>query len=121
MMQRYKEVDMLTRVYQASPHQLISILFEDLLINLTNAQTAIEHSNFPEKSVRITKALTILHGLESSLDFSVGGGVARQMQAAYRFAKREIIAGNIANDRERLVSATVSIAELSAAWRQIAA
>lgn len=110
---------MLTRVYQASPHQLISILFEDLLVNLSQAQTALDHGNLADKSTRISKALTILHGLESSLNFEAGARVARELQAAYRFAKREIIGGNMANDSERLVSASVVIAEISAAWRSI--
>ncbi len=121
MMTRYKEIDVLTRVYQASPHELIGILFEDLLINLARAQTAIEHGDLAEKSARVAKSLTILHGLESSLNFDAGASVARQLQAAYRFARREIISGNLANDNEKLVSATVTIAEISAAWRDIAA
>lgn len=115
----YATVDSATRVEQASPHRLIELLYEELLACLRQAQIALENGNLALKSSRLSKALSILGGLESSLDFGRGGEVARSLSGVYENVRRAVIAAGSDNDPVHLANAAGSIGEIADAWRQI--
>src|SRR3546814_2683984 len=79
--QSYAAVDTMTRTEQASPHRLIELLYDELLACLRQSEIALRNGDMPLKSSRLSKALSILHGLESSLDFASGGEVAQDRQS----------------------------------------
>lgn len=117
--QNYAAVDTTTRTEQASPHRLIALLYEELLSCLRQAEIAVTNDNLPLKSARISKALSILNGLESGLDFARGGDVARSLADVYEGVRRQVIAAGSANDADGLSDAADTIGEIAEAWSQI--
>src|SRR3712207_4563692 len=80
---RYQNVDLSSRVEAASPHELVVILFDELLKALDAMAAACRRKDYGQRGARQSRALSILHGLESSLDFEEGGEIAASLGAIY--------------------------------------
>ncbi len=117
--QAYQAVDINSRVGGASPHQLVGLLFDDLLIALRQAALAAEARQFEIKSARITRALSILFALEASLDFSRGGELAGTLSRVYRGAREQVARAGVDNDPATLRAVCEQLTEIAEAWRQI--
>ena len=119
---RYTNVDIGARVEASSPHQLVAMLFEELLKNLDTLIAGLGASGTLNRSqviVRRARANTILLGLEGSLDRTQGGEIAAGLSSIYREARRLIAAGTDAGDAGPIREARDMIAEISGAWAQI--
>src|SRR3546814_14068113 len=88
--QSYATVDSSTRTEQASPHRLIELLYDELLSCLRQAGIAITNGDLEMNSGRLSKALSIVHGLESGLDLSRGGEVGRTPGGVFRSVCRKV-------------------------------
>jgi flagellar secretion chaperone FliS len=117
---RYQSVDMTSRIEGASPHGLVAILFDELLKALDAMAAAIRRGDLAQRGTRQARALSILHGLDGSLDFEKGGDIAEGLSAIYREARRLTIAGGRANDAEQVMQAREMVGEIASAWEQIA-
>lgn len=118
----YANVDIGARVEASSPHQLVSVLFEELIKNLDTLIVGLGANGTLNRSgviLRRARANTILLGLEGSLDRKQGGEIAAGLSAIYREARRLIATGSDANDAEPIREARAMIAEISTAWAQI--
>lgn len=114
--QRYHRIDAEARVAGASPHKLVSILFEELLGALDAAIAARRAQADARFSEQRFKALGILLALESSLDFRAGGDLALSLARIYREAGRQIRSVEGDADSAPITSARRMIAEIAAAW-----
>ena len=115
----YQSVDLQSRIEGASPHQLVQILFEELLKALDAMAVAARRRDFGQRGERQSRALSILDGLETSLDFEKGGEIARGLAGIYRDARRLVVLGARDNDCERVNQAREMIAEVASAWGAI--
>jgi flagellar protein FliS len=116
----YGAVDVRGRVEHASPHMLVQMLFDELLSTLRQADLCIRNRDLERKSDRVSRALSIIHGLESSLDFSKGGDVAESLASIYAHVRGEIAGANRHNDPDRIRGAIDVVSEVADAWRGIA-
>ena len=65
----YQQVGVQSVVSEASPHELIKMLFDGLLQSLNTATSALERGDIEEKIRQITKSVRILQeGLMMGLD-----------------------------------------------------
>ena len=117
---RYENVDLASRIEGASPHALVAILFEELLKALDAMAAACRRRDFGQRGTRQARALSVLLGLEGSLDFENGGEVAVSLAAVYADARRQIIAAAAENDADRIARVSDMLGELSSAWTAIA-
>ncbi|WP_114954201.1 flagellar export chaperone FliS [Sphingosinicella terrae] len=115
----YQNVDLESRIEGASPHQLVAVMFEELLKALDAMVVAIERREHSQRIKRQSRAMTILHGLESSLDFAKGGEIAEGLAAIYREARRLTMLGSRESDAEQVRRAREMLAEIAGAWSQI--
>lgn len=116
----YKAVDTSSRVQGASPHDLVVILFDELLLRL---DASIRHAERGENVPMIqsrARASAIVIALEESLDFEKGGELALALARIYREASRRINLAISPDKVENLMSARQMLAEIAEAWRQIA-
>ena len=67
---RYENVDLASRIEGASPHALVAILFDELLKSLDAMAAACRRRDFGQRGTRQARALSVLLGLEASLDLS---------------------------------------------------
>ena len=70
---RYAAVHSGSRTEGATPHGLVKILFDELLLALDAAALAERQGDRMKVSDKQARAMSILFALESSLDFDKGG------------------------------------------------
>lgn len=116
---RYAAVDTGSRVESATPHQLVRILFDELLLALDTSALALRAGDRHKCLDRQTRALTMLHALESSLDYERGGDVAVSLAIVYREVRRRVLLATSTQDADPMESARGFIAEIAGAWNQI--
>ena len=116
---RYQSVDLASRIEGASPHRLVGVLFEELLKTLEAMAAACRRGDIPQRNLRQSSALSILHGLEGSLDFDQGGEVAQSLALVYREARRLVMEGGRGSDDGAVERARSMLAEIATAWEAI--
>lgn len=117
----YKSVDLVSRIEGASPHQLVQVMYEELLKALDAMAVAARRNDFTQRGERQARALAILTGLETSLDFEQGGEIATGLVAIYREARRLLLAAGRENDADRIRQARDMLYEIATAWDAIGA
>ncbi len=103
----------------ADPHDLVQILFTHLLLSMELGRDALERKDLAAKSEHLTKALTIVHVLTTSLDFERGGEVAQSLEHLYVWARRRLIEASFKNNIEALNEVHEAISEIANAWNSI--
>jgi flagellar protein FliS len=103
----------------ADPHDLVQILFTHLLLSMELARDALEIKDLASKSEHLTKALTIVHVLATSLDFDRGGEVAQSLEQVYVWARKRLIEASFRNNLEALNEVHEAISEIASAWNTI--
>jgi flagellar protein FliS len=117
----YKQVYAATGVDGATPHGLISMLFEGLVGALAEARGAMRSGNIPAKCNAIGRALRIVdEGLSAALNESEGGALAADLGALYRYVSLRLTQANLHNDEAALEECGRLIEPLRSAWAEIA-
>jgi flagellar protein FliS len=117
--QRYQRVDVTSRVEGANPHQLVMILYDELLKGLDAMAVAVARKDFVQRGERQARVLRLISGLETSLDFDKGGDIAVGLARIYRESRRLVIAAARENDAAHVTRAREMLDEVAAAWGQI--
>ena len=95
----YRQVGVQSMVDGASPHHLIKMLFDGLMVSVNGARGAIERGDVGEKIRHIGKAVRILQeGLLSALDRERGGEVANNLAVLYEYCVGRLTLANARND-----------------------
>jgi flagellar protein FliS len=115
----YRQVDLASRTGGANPHQLITILYEDLLRELRLGAMAIESMDHPAKSARMTKSIALLFALEAGLDFDKGGAVAETLSRFYRGCRDAVMRASVESNAELIRDVVANVSEIAASWKTI--
>ena len=116
----YQRVGVESGVASADSHKLILMLFEGSINALNRAKQEILHSNISAKVEMISKAISIIdNGLKASLDISVGGEIANNLQALYDYMTRQLLIANIQNSTGTINEVIELLSQLQEAWRSI--
>lgn len=116
---QYLHVDFHTRTEGASAHQLIAILYEDLIGVLAVAHLATKRGSTSLLEEKKARALSILFSLEFSLDFERGGEVAQHLGRLYRHLSRQIRSSGMEDGGQGFLAARATLMEIDDAWDQI--
>ena len=116
---RYAAVHSGSRTEGATPHGLVKILFDELLLALDAAALAERQGDRMKVSDKQARAMSILFALESSLDFDKGGDVATGLAQIYREARRQLLVGAKERSADPVDQARAIVAEIADAWSQI--
>lgn len=117
----YRQVDLASRTGGATPHQLITVLYEDVLRELRLGALAIEQGDHPAKSARLTKAVALLFALEAGLDFDKGGSVAETLSRFYRGCRDAAMRASIENNADLVRDVVANVSEIADSWKAIGA
>lgn len=116
----YATVGLETGVAAASPHKLVVMLYDGVIVALLSAINNIKSSNVAAKGAAISKAITIIdNGLRASLDKKAGGEIAANLDALYDYMSRRLLEANIKNDTSIIEEVHGLMASLRDAWVQI--
>lgn len=116
----YARVGVESGVMSASPHQLISMLFDGAGTAIRAAALHMREGQVAEKGKAISKALDIVNnGLLAALDREKGGELADRMASLYDYIARLLLNANLRNDPASLDEAGRLLADLGETWKQI--
>ncbi len=104
---------------QASPYQLVALLFQKLLGNIATAKGAISQNNFDKKGTELSNAIAIIGVLEGSLDFEKGGEISRNLASLYTFCSEQLLIASTDNNIEKLDEIIQILLPIKAGWDSI--
>ncbi len=116
----YKRASVDASVEMASPHQLVTLLFEALQRSLGAASLAMQAGDISAKCNHISSAIRILEeGLIAPLDLSKGGELALNLKNLYEYCVGRLVFANAKNDQTLLAEVKQLIEPVASGWKQI--
>jgi flagellar protein FliS len=104
------------QVVTADPGTILLLLYQGTIDFLNQAKTALGQRDVAEKGRCISRALAIISELLSSLNFEVGGEVARNLESLYLFMIDQVTTANIHNDPKPLEDTIKLLGTLKEGW-----
>jgi len=117
-LKKYQQTNKST-AQEASPYQLVAMLFQKLLGNIATAKGAISQNDFAKKGSEISNAIAIIGVLEGSLDFKQGGDVSDSLASLYKFCSEELLVASTHNDIGKLEEIIQILLPIKAGWDSI--
>lgn len=116
----YARVGVESAVMSATPHRLISMLFDGAQASIRAARLHMQNGDVAEKGKAISRAIDIVNqGLLAALDQERGGELAQRLEQIYDYVVRLLLQANLHNDVERLDEAARLLEDIGSAWREI--
>ncbi len=106
-----------TSVTTANRGQVLIMLYEGAIRHVKKAIESIDAKDIPTKCKAIGKTHDIVNELNNSLNFEVGGNIARDLERLYTFMAEQLVKANAENSKEALVSVLKLLETLLDGWR----
>ena len=104
---------------EASPYQLVAMLFQKLLDNIATAKGAISQKDFDKKGNEISNAISIIGVLEGSLDFEQGGEISANLASLYKYCSEQLFVASADNDCDKLDEIIQILLPIKLGWDSI--
>jgi len=118
-LQAYQRVNTQTSIIDADPHKLIQLLYDGALERINMAKARMLAKDYEGKGRLITKAIEIVGGLRSFLDFEKGGDLAARLEGLYDYMERTLFEANAKNDPEKLDEVARLLRTIKEGWNGI--
>jgi len=118
-MNQYKQVGVQAAVGNADPHTLIQMLIDGTIQRLNTAKMHMQQNNVALKGENISKAISIIDGLRSSLDMKKGGEIAKNLESLYEYMQRQLLVANVDNKLENIEEVISLMNEIRSGWESI--
>ncbi|MDP1902188.1 MAG: flagellar export chaperone FliS [Rubrivivax sp.] len=116
----YQQVAVHTGVEDASPHQLVALLFDGFFAAVHRARGAMRGADIPAKGRALSQAVSIVNeGLKAALDVKAGGKLAEDLSALYAYVGLRLTQANLRNDEAALDECLRLMKPLQEAWAAI--
>jgi flagellar protein FliS len=117
----YRQVGVQTGVSQATPHQLVAMLYDGLVDNIVEARGALRSNDVELKGQAIGRACRIVEeGLKACLDMNAGGALAVDLRDLYTYMTLLLTKANRFNEESHLDEVQKLIEPVRSAWASIA-
>lgn len=116
----YQSVGIETGVDAASPHQLVTMLYDGLLESMALARGALRTKQIDVKCRALTRAVRIIdEGLRCALNTEAGGDLATNLSDLYFYVSIRLTRANLNNDDSAIEECIKLIEPLRQAWVNI--
>ncbi|MEQ5837478.1 flagellar export chaperone FliS [Marinobacter sp. NFXS9] len=115
-LQAYQRVNTQTSITDADPHKLIQLLYNGALERINMAKARMQAKDYEGKGRLISKAIEIVGGLRSFLDFEKGGELARHLEGLYDYIERTLFEANRLNDVAKLDEVSDLLRQVKEGW-----
>ena len=113
----YRQIGVETGVGGASPHQLVSLLFDGCIDAIAQARGALQQGDAAAKGRAIGRAVRIVEeGLKAGLNLEGGGRLASDLSALYAYVGLRLLQANLRNDESALDECARLLGPLRDAW-----
>ena len=109
-----------TNVQSRSPLELVVLLYDGALRHLVASREAMVRKDALARRSSLSRAMAIVAELQSTLNITEGGDLARSLDALYAYVIERIVQANMHNDPQPLEEAERLLRPLRDAWSQIA-
>ena len=120
--QAYDDIERQALTEADDPLLVDSALFKELLRSMDLFVQKMDIKNggdLDTKSKHFARSLTIIYGLQSSLDFEKGGPIAENLFQLYEFARQKMIDDLGKGKAEETPLAINLLTEIKSAWDEI--
>ena len=131
----YKKTQQSTNTVTSS-HEIVRTLMKELVNSMQKlvldiqddkarkadkfiADTAQDEKNIQKKSKNLSKSLSIIYGLQTSLDFDKALDIANNLFQLYEYCRQEIIKGFSQKIEDGIIKAIDIINQIMEGWEQI--
>ena len=115
-LQAYQRVNTQTSITDADPHRLIQLLYNGAIERINMAKSRIQAKDYGGKAQLINKAIEIIGGLRSFLDFEQGGDLAARLEALYDYMERSLLEASAKNDLAKLDEVLTLLRSVKEGW-----
>lgn len=115
-MKQYQQVSIQSGIMDASPHRLVQMLMEGFLERIAFAKGNIDRKEIAKKGENISRAITIVNGLQSSLNKEAGGELAENLSNLYDYMSLRLVLANSNNDISMLDEVANLMLEIKSGW-----
>ena len=121
MLEAYSNSEKKAIVEAEDSHAMVLLLFDELIKTLRIFSENINPKlgNYALKSENMSRALTIIYALQSSLDFELGGEIAENLFRLYEYARQQVIAEAKTEQASGTLVAIASLEDIREAWAEI--
>lgn len=119
--QQYQKVSLDSALAHATPHQQVLMLMNGALTSIATAKGAIERSDAELRGTSISKAISIVGGLQASLADTENNEIAQNLDNLYIYIADILLKANLDASEDKLNEATTLLLEIKSAWEQIPA
>ena len=106
-----------TSIKTANRGQILIMLYEAAIKNVKKASDCLDRKDLAGKGQAIVKAHDIINELTNTLDFDVGGQIAKDLERLYLFMTDQLIKANLENKKEPLQQVQRLMETLLEGWR----
>jgi flagellar secretion chaperone FliS len=117
--QQYQTLDLASRLETASPHRLVAILYEEMLLAVEILERAARKGRDVRFHPQTDRMRSILISLESGLDFENGGTLAHSLAQVYRSMRRELVIAVNSDDAKAFGALREGVQSVATAWASI--
>lgn len=118
--QAYAQVSLQSKLSGATPHQLITMLFDGAHSALARAQIYMENGRIAERGEMLSKAINIIdNGLRAGLDHEKGKGISEDLESLYAYLSRTLLQANLTNDVMLVSHVDELLMNIATAWKEI--
>ena len=115
-LQAYQRVNTQTSITDADPHKLIQLLYNGALERINMAKARMQAKDYEGKGKLISKAIEIIGGLRSFLDFEKGGDLAVRLEGLYDYMERSLLEASAKNDLAKLDEVLTLLRSVKEGW-----
>jgi len=113
---QYQSISVSSGVEDATPHRLIQMLMEGALDKIATANGYMLQGDMAEKGRHISWGISIISGLQSSLDRDAGGEISANLDDLYDYMIRRLMEANATNDTAIVDEILSLLLEVKTAW-----
>jgi len=107
------------QVSTAPQKKLILMLYDGVIQNLKAAEAALDAKNLQTAHQKILKGQLIIEELMVTLNFDVGGDIAKDLFKLYEYFNWSLVQANIKKDSVQIAEVRQYLEELRGSWQQI--
>ncbi|MFL1404564.1 flagellar export chaperone FliS [Marinobacter sp. M1N3S26] len=115
-LQQYQRINTQTSITDADPHKLIQLLYNGALERINMAKARMQQKDYGAKAQLINKAIEIIGGLRSFLDFEKGGDLSLRLESLYDYMERTLLEASAKNDVGKLEEVADLLRSIKEGW-----
>jgi len=116
----YTSVSLDSQIDGATPHQLITMLYDGALNAMRRAEIYFRTGNVARRGEMISRAINIIdNGLRAGLNHDADARIAGELESLYEYISRTLLEANINKSGEKLPHLISLLAGMADTWKEI--